>query len=483
MIYGLLVAGVLPWKASVAGPWIGPGDWALRYDLQLLADAEVVSTPMMTWPIPWGSVARDLRNFKDRATLSGAEYAAMTRVRWQMRYETRVREPMRESEFAVAANPGQVRNFLDTPRGSAEATAKVDWIDGRVAARLEITATGGESLDDSELRLDGSYLAFALGNWMIAVGAMDRWWGPGWGGSLILSTNARPIPAVSVQRNFPDPFEAKWLSWMGPWSTSVVFGRLESNRAVPRVLFFGWQFNFKPLPELDIGIERTALWCGHGCSCGIGAFSGLLFGKDKAGEDTRENELGNQLAGVSIRYVLPFGNFFPHAVYGQVTGEEAVDGVFGKWLSLMGVEYLGQWNDKGLLVYAEAADTTCAFAGARKFNCAYRHGTYRTGYRYRGRSIGSSLGGDAGGVSLGGLVITERGQEWGGVLRHARLNRGGTEQPDRKGLKGLTNLDVFHRRDTRGGRFELGAGFEWLRLETGRTRTDARGYIRWRRDF
>ncbi len=248
-IYGLLlVVSVLPWKAAEAGPWIDPGDRALRQDLQLLADAEVVSTPMMAWPVPWGSVARDIRDFKDRSRLSKAEYAALARVRWQARYETRVRQQMIESEVSVAANPGRIRGFLETPRGSMEATAKVDWIDERAAARLKFTATGGESLDDRKLRLDGSYLAFVLGNWMIAVGAMERWWGPGWDGSLILSTNARPVPAVSVQRNFPDPFETKGLSWLGPWSTSALLGRLEGNREVPKALFLGWQFSFKPLP-------------------------------------------------------------------------------------------------------------------------------------------------------------------------------------------------------------------------------------------
>ena len=484
MIYGLLVMGALPWKAAVAGPWIDPGDWALRYDLQLLADAEVVSTPMMAWPIPWGSVARDIGDFKDRARLSKAESAAMARVKWQIGYETRVREPVLESELAIAAKPVRLRSFLDAPRGGVEAAAKVDWIDKRAAARLEVTATRGELLDDKEFRLDGSYLAFVVGNWMVAVGAVDRWWGPGWDGSLILSTNARPIPALSVQRNFPDPFETKGLSWMGPWSTSVVLGRLEGRREVPHALFFGWQFNFKPLPGLEIGLERTALLCGRGRACGIGAFGNLLLiGRDSVGDRNlaRENEHG--MAGASFRHALPF-RYLPHALYGQVAaGDGSSRGLPGKWLGLIGVEYLGQWGDKGFLVYAEATDTTCNFGGYRKFNCAYRHSIYKTGYRYRGRSIGSSLGGDAGGVSLGGLVITERGHEWGGVLRHARLNRGGTTQPVLTGMKRLTNLEVFHRRDTRWGRFELGAGFDRLRLNNGRGKTDARGYVRWRRDF
>jgi hypothetical protein len=46
-----------------------------------------------------------------------------------------------------------------------------------------------------------------LGNWSTSLGKVDRWWGPGWDGSLILSTNARPIPAISLDRRIAEPFE------------------------------------------------------------------------------------------------------------------------------------------------------------------------------------------------------------------------------------------------------------------------------------
>ena len=484
-IFGLVVTGALSWSAAAAGPWIGPGDWALRYDLRLLADAGVVSAPMMAWPIPWGSVARDVTDFEDRAGLSEAESAALARVRWQVGYETRVRELMTESEVSVMASPMRVRNFLDTPRNSVETGVKVDWIDEYAAGRLAIAAARGGSVDDSKVRGDGSYLALALGNWMVSVGAVDRWWGPGWDGSLVLSNNARPIPALSVQRNFPDPFDTRWLRWMGPWSTSVMLGRLEGGRAVPNALFLGWQLDFEPLPGLEVGLERTAVWCGRGRPCDLGTLGNLLTGRDDAGADAPEGEAGNQLTGVSVRYATRSGySFFPHAIYGQAAARHGSGGGRrGGWLGLMGVEYLGRWGGNGLLVFAEATDTACNFAGNEKFGCAYDHAVYRTGYRHRGRSIGSSFGSDARGVSLGGLVITRRGHEWGGVLRHARLNRGRGTQPVLDGSTRLTNLEVFHRRDTRWGRFEWGGGFDRLRLGNGRMRTDLRGYFRWRRDF
>ncbi|HBC34390.1 MAG TPA: capsule assembly Wzi family protein, partial [Marinobacter adhaerens] len=37
-----------------------------------------------------------------------------------------------------------------------------------------------DPLDGEEFRLDGSYVAATAGNWVLGVGAIDRWWGPGW---------------------------------------------------------------------------------------------------------------------------------------------------------------------------------------------------------------------------------------------------------------------------------------------------------------
>ncbi len=46
--------------ASRAEPWIGPGDMALRHDLQQLADAGVLHAPTMSWPLPWSDISADI---------------------------------------------------------------------------------------------------------------------------------------------------------------------------------------------------------------------------------------------------------------------------------------------------------------------------------------------------------------------------------------------------------------------------------------
>ena len=91
------------------------------------------------------------------------------------------------------------RGFGPEPRSSFATNASVSWMNDRFAAKLSLNAFYGMQNDwkgrkDEGLALDGSYIAARLGNWSASFGQVERWWGPGWDGSLILSTNARPIP-------------------------------------------------------------------------------------------------------------------------------------------------------------------------------------------------------------------------------------------------------------------------------------------------
>ncbi|MFP6829356.1 MAG: capsule assembly Wzi family protein, partial [Gammaproteobacteria bacterium] len=150
---------------------------------------------------------------------------------------------------------------------------------------------------DIQMLADGSYLGVALGNWFLSASATDRWWGPGRDGSMILSNNARPMPAITLQRREARPPGARWLCWAVPWTTQVIFGQMEHDRHVPDTQFFGWRVGFKPLPNLEIGLSRTAQWCGEGRPCDFSTFIDLLTGIRDNPDPSEEpsDEPGNQL--------------------------------------------------------------------------------------------------------------------------------------------------------------------------------------------
>ncbi len=273
----LCVIGALP---AAAEPWARPGDLRLRNDLQLLNDAGVIDLPLTTWPLSWGDIGRAMAAI-DRQELSIAEGTAYERLSNQLHWEAGNDLRLHLSGSA-ASNPRIVRSFENTPREEGELSAGLAWVGNHLALNLRASLVANP-FDDEEIRPDGSYLGLSLGNWMFSAGWQERWWGPGRDGSLILSSNARPTPGVMLQRNNSTAFQTKWLGWIGPWSVTSFISQLDDERIVNDALLFGLRFNFKPVDSLEIGLSRTAQWCGDDRPCDFSAFADLLVGNDNQG--------------------------------------------------------------------------------------------------------------------------------------------------------------------------------------------------------
>ena len=115
---------------------------------------------------------------------------------------------------------------------------------------------------------------------MLSIGYLERWWGPGAEGTLLLSTNARPVPSISLERQESTPMDVPLLRWLGPWRFLTFMGQLEDDRDYPDALLFGMRIELRPLPSLQIAASRTAQWCGDGRPCDGGTFWDLLIGND-----------------------------------------------------------------------------------------------------------------------------------------------------------------------------------------------------------
>ncbi|HQV58342.1 MAG TPA: capsule assembly Wzi family protein, partial [Ilumatobacteraceae bacterium] len=201
--------------ATQAEPWVGPGEMALRHDLQQLADAGVLHAPTMSWPLPWSDIKQDI-GAVDSSQLSPRLQSALGRVQQRAAAETVTGDIDLLVEIAGTTDPWALRSFEDSPREEGELTVAADWVGRRFAWKLSAGLAASPD-DGQEFRPDGSYVAMSLGNWSISAGYLDRWWGPGWEGSLILSNNARPLPSIGIDRNQAKPFTWPVLRWLGPW--------------------------------------------------------------------------------------------------------------------------------------------------------------------------------------------------------------------------------------------------------------------------
>ncbi|HZD52786.1 MAG TPA: capsule assembly Wzi family protein, partial [Woeseiaceae bacterium] len=236
---------------------------------------------------------------------------------------------------------------------------------------------------------------------------------------------------------------------------------------------------FRPLSSLEIGLSRTAQWCGEGRPCDLGTFADLLAGRDNVGDQGIEtgNEPGNQLAGVDLRWSLARFRL-PVAVYGQFIGEDEAGGFPSRYLAQVGVEGTGSRGERwSYRWFGEIADTSCGFYESNNFNCAYNHGIYRTGYRYRGRAIGHGADNDARLLSFGVMLIDDAATRWNLLARYGELNRGGA--PDVRHTltpvpADIASIDLSWSRGFRCGVIEIGAGAEHT------DDTNLRGYLQWR---
>ncbi|ORJ58780.1 hypothetical protein B5V00_11840 [Geothermobacter hydrogeniphilus] len=460
--------GVFFSSSLLAAPWQPPGDLLARHDLQLLSDEGVTNAPLSSWPVSLADFT-SVRNAEIKTNVPWADSAAM-RLRQQFRKVRRPGITSRESFFSVADNPLVFRSFQTTPRERAEAGSAIEWLGKRFAARLEVKALD-DPADGNAVRFDGSYIAATFGNWIFSFGAQDRWWGPGWDGSLILSTSARPVPGFSFQRKQSVPFSWPILNWLGPWKLEGFAGRLENSRFVSHSKLLGARFSFRPNRDLEIGLSRTAQWGGEGRPEDLDSLIDLILGRDNRGSEgiSLSNEPGNQLAGIDWRWRPPLFRSCNYAIYGQIVGEDEAGGFPSRPMGLGGLEHWGGAFAGSYRVYLEVADTSLDFYHSSvRYNKAYEHFIYKTGYRYKGRPLGHTMDNDGQSASLGWLWSGPAGIAWGGHLLYARLNRDGEDvlppggnliSLDRKSK--LRRILFFHQRQLGRGKlfFQAGAAF------------------------
>jgi hypothetical protein len=414
-----------------AEPWSTTGDVLLRHKIQLLKDEGLIDGVVMTWPYNYGDLYNSLRS----AGTIDSDYSFLA--------DSLVLDMMKEAEVegleaSVSLYGGTdsqpLRSYGSQNRGSYGASLEASQMGETYAFKLRGSYVH-DNMDLQRYRLDGSYLAYALGNWSFSVDKIDRWWGPGWEGSLILSDNARPVPALSITRNVSFPSELPVLSWFGPWTATTFMGRMESDRYISNPYLWGFRLELEPFSWLSIGLSRTAQWAGDGRPSGIGDFWNVVIGNDNNDEDLSiAQEPGNQLAGVDIR-IKPLKSI-PIVLYGQMIGEDAGGFLPTKNMLLGGAEVWGiapwdsqttwrahvEWCDSAARYHKDLTPYSIDELG---YAAAYNHHIYKSGYRYHGLSMGHAMDGDGEMLSFGGLLSLKDDTYFGFLLRKTKMNRHG----------------------------------------------------------
>ena len=424
-IFVCITSGVIV-PAINASPWTSTEDVRLRIALQRVTDAGLIDLPITSWPVAWADIKYSLAHLSWDQVAPPQKNSVQTSLQYIRKqlarnYETGPGGSRSSVNYGLsAANTSSLFNaYGHAVEQGAVAETGLEWQNQIFSAGLMIQYAT-DPIDEKNWRFDGSYVAATLGNWIFSVGANERWWGPGWQSSLILSNNARPVPAVSFNRAVSFAPESSWLSWIGPWNFTSFMGQLEGDRAVPQAKLWSMRLSFKPFySNLEIGLSRAAQWGGEGRSESFSEFFKVLT---SSGENT-EDEAGNQLGGYDLRYAWATSHVLA-AVYGQLIGEDEAGYLPSRKIMMGGMELSGiSIKHSYLNLFLEYSDTMSGrVAGNDRPNYAYEHHIYKSGYRYRSRAMGSSFDNDSRTITLGGSLVNRDGALWRIAISQLDLN-------------------------------------------------------------
>jgi len=422
---------IFPYNA-LAAPWVEVDDIGLRADIQLLADTGVINVPVSTYPLMWESIAPIIKNI-ELQELTEMQQKAFVRIKRKLASETNS-SIQSQLEVDLATNERRFSSFGNSFYEKERIGLSIEKMSSNWAGKLNVnySNTHDPFIDNNDLNIDGSYLAYKLGNWVIDIGSIDQWWGPGFDTSLIMSNNARPLPALSVRRNSSAPFESPWLSWIGPWTFTAQMAKLESERIIPDTKMWSSRATFKPYKKIEFGVAWSYQWAGEGQPSSLDHFFRGLTGDTECvnGEPTcdeaLQTKLGNQIAGFDARWSDSF-NGIPYAIYTQRIGEDSPSPGTLKISDrsyLYGIETQFSFRQQQILMNIEYTDTqaNCGARGDTSQDCFYEHTIYQSGYRYYRRSIGSTYDNDAETLVFSLFGQQVNGNSWQLKLRNLDLN-------------------------------------------------------------
>ena len=297
-----------------------------------------------------------------------------------------------------------IRNIDDNWKSKNAFSIETNFTSKNFSTNLSISAVEDE-YDKKKYFLDGSSISFTKWNNILGFGFINRWWGPTHNNNLIMSNYSRPSPGIYL--NTLEPIEFKnFLSFTGPLNYSFFINRLEKNRHIKNPYLIGTRVSVNPLKNLYLGFSRTLTIGGEGRREDLTTFSKAFFGALEAADNpgvSSANKDGydysNQLAGYDIKYDLVINDLLASFYLQEIAedGDTSSTSPFSGYMLTFGSEIKYEVNGllRSFIVEFTRTILDRHNSESRGRNLAYEHGTYKSGYRYRGLPIGAFIDTDS----------------------------------------------------------------------------------------
>jgi hypothetical protein len=207
------------------------------------------------------------------------------------------------------------------------------------------------NLDDhGKHHFDNSYINYKKGIANLNIGKVNRIWSFSKKSSLILSSNSRPLKAISL--NFNNKFNKSWLPTTANWSVELINGSAKNSLNGNNSMLSGTRITISPSEKLNFEFLQTAQWGNENDNFYSPNIGVLLFENTNEGVNAHINKMAG--FGVSYNVLLQENNY---RFYSQAIGEDEAGNLPSCLSWMTGLEMSAPGMKFPTIVTIEAIDT------------------------------------------------------------------------------------------------------------------------------
>jgi membrane-associated phospholipid phosphatase len=275
-------------------------------------------------------------------------------------------------------------------------------------------ATPIDQIDRFELQ--NTYVGMTFNNWEVTFGKQSLWWGPGAGGSMIISDNAPPINMFRISRVSPFKLPSV-LRFFGPMRLELFLGQLSGQNFAfklgpgligswtstlsPQPMISGERISFKPTPNVEFGFSATTLFAGEGVPFTTHTYLNSIIKAGVNGLPGSPQDPGDRRSGFDLSYRLPLLRNWA-TFYADGFADDQLTPVAywdrSAWTGGLYLSHLPKASKLDLRVEGVFSDVPAGGAIGRGF--FYWNDRYVNGYTNQGNLIGSWIGRDGQGAQV-----------------------------------------------------------------------------------
>jgi hypothetical protein len=204
--------------------------------------------------------------------------------------------------------------------------------------------------DHDKLNFDNSYVNYERGIANLSIGKVDRIWSFSKKSSLILSSNSRPLEAISI--NLKDKFNTQWLPSAANWSVELINGSAKNSLNGKNSMLSGARVVISPSQKLNFEFLQIGQWGDQNDKLYSSDIDAILFGNSNEGP----NSSINKIAGFGISYLIPL-NKNTYRFYSQAIGEDEAGNLPSCYAWMAGFELTAPKMKFPTALTIEAVDT------------------------------------------------------------------------------------------------------------------------------